>query len=241
VQHLLRHDVTRAGQYGRILAIRNKKALRRVATYLEPEEARAVIAAIDRRSRNGERDHALLLFLYNTGARVSEALAIRAGDLQLERPRQVRLLGKGRKERICPLWPETASALHRIIPVKSGEDSLFRNTLGAPLTRDGVAYLLRKYVRSAAHHAPSLRKRRVTPHVMRHSCAVALLQAGIDVSVIRDYLGHASVATTSRYITTNLQMKRDVLEAFWKRAGLDPAAPRRWRPSPKLLAFLESL
>ena len=115
VQHLLRHDVTRAGQYGRILAIRNKKALRRAATYLEPEEARAVIAAIDRRSRNGERDHALLLFLYNTGARVSEALAIRACDLQLERPRQVRLLGKGRKERICPLWSETASALRRII------------------------------------------------------------------------------------------------------------------------------
>ena len=240
VQHLLRHDVTRAGQYGRILAIRNKKALRRAATYLEPEEARAVIAAIDRRSRNWERHHALLLFLYNTGARFSEALAIRARDLQLERPRQVRL-SKGRKERICLLWPETASALHRIIPVKSGEDFLFRNTRGAPLTRDGVAYLLRKYVRSAAQHAPVLRKRRVTPHVMRHSCAVALLQAGIDVSVIRDYLGHASVATTSRYITTNLQMKRDVLEAFWKRAGLDPAAPRKWRPSPKLLAFLESL
>jgi integrase len=233
--------VTRAGQYGRILAIRNKKALRRVATYLEPEQARAVIAAIDRRSPNGERDHALLLFLYNTGARVSEALAIRARDLQLDRPRQVRLLGKGRKERICPLWPETASALHRIIPAKSAEDFLFRNTRGAPLTRDGVAYLLRKYVRSAAQHTPALRKRRVTPHVMRHSCAVALLQAGIDVSVIRDYLGHASVATTSRYITTNLQMKRDVLEAFWKRAGLDPAAPRKWRPSPKLLAFLESL
>ena len=80
-----------------------------------------------------------------------------------------------------------------------------------------------------------------TPHVMRHSCAVALLQAGVDVSVIRDYLGHASVATTSRYITTNLQMKRDVLEAFWKRAGLVPNAPKKWHPSPKLLAFLESL
>src|SRR6266516_1637151 len=97
------------------------------------------------------------------------------------------------------------------------------------------------YVRSAAHHDPALRKRRITPYVMRHSWAVALLQAGIDVSVIRDYLGHASVATTSRYITTNLQMKREVLEAFWKRAGLAPTAPKRWRPSPKLLAFLESL
>jgi site-specific recombinase XerD len=240
VQHLLRQDVTRAGQYGRILAIHNKKAIRRAAIYLEPEEARAVINAIDRRSRNGERDHALLLFLYNTGARVSEALAVRACDLRLEKPRQVRLLGKGRKERICPLWSETASALHRLI--RGGtEDFLFRNSRGMPLTRDGVAYLLNKYVRLASQNFPALRKHRVTPHVMRHSCAVALLQAGIDVSVIRDYLGHASVATTSRYITTNLQMKREVLEAFWKRAGLDAAAPRKWRPSPKLLAFLEAL
>lgn len=99
VQHLLRQDVTRAGQYGRILAIRSKRALRRAAIYLEPEEARAVISTIDCRSRGGQRDHALLLFLYNTGARVSEALAIRACDLRLERPRQVRLLGKGQKRK----------------------------------------------------------------------------------------------------------------------------------------------
>jgi len=169
VQHLLRQDVTRAGQYGRILAIRNKKALRRAAIYLEPEEARAVINAIDHRSRNGERDHALLLFLYNTGARVSEALAVRSRDLRLERPRQVRLLGKGQKERICPLWSETASALRRVIPLGRADDVLFRNTRGAPLTRDGVAYLVGKYVGLAAHHTPALRKIRVTPHVMRHS------------------------------------------------------------------------
>ena len=153
----------------------------------------------------------------------------------------MRLLGKGRKERICPLWSETASALRRIISAGRSEDVLFRNTVGAPLTRDGVAYLIGKYVRLAALHTPVLRKRRVTPHVMRHSCAVALLQSGVNVTVIRDFLGHASVATTSRYIMTNLRMKRAVLEAFWKRAGLDPAAPRKWRPSPKLLAFLESL
>lgn len=240
-QHLLRQDVTRAGQYGRILAIRNKKALRRTPSYLEPEEARAVIAAVDHRCRNGVRDHALLLLLYNTGARVSEALAIRAGDLRLERPRQVRLLGKGRKERICPLWPETASALRRITRTETGDALLFKNANGAPLTRDGVAYLLGKYVRLAAQQNPALRKRKVTPHVMRHSCAVALLQAGVDISVIRDYLGHASVATTSRYVTTNLQMKREVLDAFWKRAGLEPSAPGKWQPSPKLLEFLNSL
>jgi len=241
VQHLLRQDVTRAGQYGRILAIGSKRAVRRTAIYLEPEEARAVIAVVDPRAREGERDHALLLFLYNTGARVSEALAVRGRDLRLERPQQVRLLGKGQKERICPLWSETASALRRIIPTAKGEDFLFRNNRGAPLTRDGVAYLLAKYARLAAHTTPALTKRRLTPHVMRHSCAVALLQAGVDVSVIRDYLGHASVATTSRYITSNLQMKRDVLEAFWKRAGLSPAPLKKWRPSPRLLTFLENL
>ena len=148
VQHLLRSDVTRAGQYGRILAIRTKKATRRIVGYLEPEEARAVIAAVDRRSRYGERDHALLLFLYNTGARVSEALGLRAGDLRLDRPRQVRLRGKGRKERVCPLWAETASALRHIIGAGETEDVLFRNAQGSPLTRDGVAYLLSKYVRA---------------------------------------------------------------------------------------------
>jgi integrase/recombinase XerD len=139
------------------------------------------------------------------------------------------------------LWSETASALRRIIPTTRGEDLLFRNTRGAPLTRDGVAYVLAKYVRLAAQTSPALAKRRVTPHVMRHSCAVALLQAGVDVSVIRDYLGHASVNTTSRYITTNLQMKRDVLEAFWKRAGLSAAPLQKWRPSSRLLTFLENL
>jgi integrase-like protein len=126
VQHLLRRDVTRAGQYGRILAISNKIAVRRTAIYLEPEQGRAVIAAVDARGREGERDHALLLFLYNIGARVSEALAVRGSDLRLERPRQVRLLGKGQKERICPLWSETASALRRIISTAKGEDLLFR-------------------------------------------------------------------------------------------------------------------
>ncbi len=233
VQHLLGSDVTRAGQYGRILAIRTKKAARRTVGYLEPEEARAVISAVDRQSRCGDHDHTLLLFLYNTGARVSEALGLRAGDLRLDRPRQVRLRGKGRKERVCPLWPETAVALRKIIGVSENEDVLFRN--------DGVAYLLGKYVRAAAEQVPAPRKRRVTPHILRHSCAVALLQAGVDISVIRDYLGHASVATTSRYVTANLEMKRDVLEAFWKRAALAPTGPRKWRPSPSLLAFLDSL
>jgi site-specific recombinase XerD len=241
VQHLLRCDVARAGQYGRILAIRTKRATHRAVAYLEPEEARAVIAAVDTSSPRGRRDHALLLLLYNTGARVSEALTLRPGDLRLERPRQVRFLGKGRKERICPLWSETVDALRRVIRTDGSNDLIFKSHRGTPLSRDGVAYLLCKYVRMAAKGQSSQRLRHVTPHMLRHSCAVALLQAGVDVSVIRDYLGHASVVTTSRYITTNLQMKRQVLDAFWKRAGLAPTGARKWQPSPKLLAFLQQL
>jgi integrase/recombinase XerD len=240
-QHLLRYDVTRADQYGRIVAIPSKRARLRVITHLEPEEARAVIASVDPQSPHAVRDRALLLFLYNTGARISEALAVQPRELHLDRPRQVRLLGKGQKERLCPLWSETAMALRQIIRARSSDGPVFRNAQGSPLTRDGAAYVLDKYVRRAAANQPALQDRHVTPHVMRHSCAVALLQAGVDVTVIRDYLGHASVATTSRYITTNLKMKRDVLEAFWKRAGLTPDPHRRWRPSPKLLAFLEAL
>jgi integrase/recombinase XerD len=241
VQHLLQYDVTRAGQYGSVLAIRTKRATHRAVAYLEPEEARAVIATIDTSSPRGRRDHALFLLLYNTGARVSEALAVRSSDLRLDRPRQVRFLGKGKRERICPLWPETASALRRIIHIEGRNDILFQSHRGTPLTRDGVAYVLQKYVRLAAKSNLAQRLRRVTPHMLRHSCAVALLQAGVDVTVIRDYLGHASVTTTSRYITTNLQMKRDVLDAFWKRAGLATTGARKWQPSPKLLAFLKTL
>ena len=125
-RHLLRYDLTRAEQYGRILSLPSKRATLHVATYLEPEEARAVIAAVDSQSSSGARDRALLLFLYNTGARVSEALAVHLRELHLAHPRQVRLHGKGRKERLCPLWPETASALRQIINSDSGDEPIFR-------------------------------------------------------------------------------------------------------------------
>jgi integrase/recombinase XerD len=240
-QHLLRHDIARANQYGRILAIPSKRAIARVVSYVEPEEARAIIAAVEERSSLAARDRALLLFLYNTGARVSEALNVHSRQLRLDRPRQVRLFGKGGKERVCPLWPETAAALRQLVKSSVADKPLFLSARGAPLTRDGAAYLLGKYVRRASKTCSSLRGRHVTPHMMRHGSAVGLLEAGMDVAVIRDYLGHASVATTNRYIATNLKMKRDALQAFWKRAGLAKQGHRRWRPSPKLIAFLETL
>ena len=241
VEHLLRHDITRASQYQRILALRGKKAKARVIEYLEPEQVRALLAQPDRRSPLGRRDYALMLLLYNTGARVGEALALSSADRHLAPPRHVRLLGKGKKERICPLWAETAAALSRSLESGAVERRVFCNARGDAFTRDGVAHALRKYVARAARDMPSLRRHRVTPHVMRLSCAVALLQAGVDVTVIRDYLGHTSVATTSRYISTNVQMKRNVLDAFWRRAGIVRNPERRWRPTAGLLQFLQSL
>lgn len=240
--HLLRNDLTHAEQYQRVLAIPSKKAQSHAITYLEPEEMRALLAQPDRTTALGIRDHALILFLYNTGARVSEALGVQARDLQLHRPRQVRLRGKGAKERITPLWPETATVLQTLLRSSAhGGGPIFTTMKGQPLSRDAVASMLAKYALRATKSSHSQRRRRVTPHVLRHSCAVALLQAGVDVTVIRDYLGHVSVATTSRYITTNVEMKRSVLGAFWKRSGLEPQKTKPWRPTPKLLAFLASL
>ncbi len=244
IKHLLRHDPVHAEQYQRVLTLPLKRSRPRLASYLEPEQIRVILSQPNRRTASGVRDYALLLLLYNTGARVSEALAIRWTDLELAPPRQVRLHGKGRKERICPLWRETTDGLKRLATsgtLPAANAIVFRNVRGEPLTRDGVAYILRKHALAVARTLPELRGKKISPRVLRHSCAVALLQAGVDVTVIRDYLGHASIATTNRYLTSNLQMKRDVLEVFWKRAGLTSSRPRPWQPSSDLLAFLNSL
>jgi integrase/recombinase XerD len=242
-KHLVRNDLAHSQQYTRVLAIPSKKARQRPATYLEPDEVRAILGKPDRRTGDGWRDFTLLLFLYNCGARVSEAAGVQWSDLQLVAPRQVRLRGKGKKERLLPLWKETADALHRLHGRSTTNDQqhVFLNHFGQPLTRDGIAYILSKHASSAALERPPLARKRITPHVLRHSCAVALLQSGTDVTVIRDYLGHASVATTGRYITTNLRMKREAMQAFWKRAGIEPTRTKAWKPKPDLLAFLESL
>lgn len=243
IKHVLRNDLAHSQQCIRVLAIPAKKARQRPATYLEAEDARLIINMPDKRACDGWRDYTLLLFLYNCGARVSEAAGLQWDDLLLAAPRQVRLRGKGKKERLLPLWPETANALYRLRGMSDspGGQCVFVNRHGQPLTRDGIAYVLAKHATAAARGNPALRRKHITPHVLRHSCAVALLQSGTDVTVIRDYLGHASVATTGRYITTNLQMKRDAMQAFWKKAGIEPANTKAWKPTADMLAFLQSL
>jgi site-specific recombinase XerD len=242
-KHLLRNDLARSMQYSRVLAVPPKKARQKPSTYLEADDVREIISKADRSTSDGWRDYTLLLFLYNCGARAAEAIALRWTDLELTPPRQVRLYGKGRKERLLPLWRETAEALHQLrgMTATADQQHVFLNRHRQPLTRDGLAYILRKYTSEVAEKRPALAQKKITPHVLRHSCAVALLQSGTDVTVIRDYLGHASVATTGRYITTNLQMKREAMETFWRHAGIEPADGRPWKPKPDLLAFLKSL
>lgn len=227
----------------RILHIPFKRADQRPIEYLEYDEIQAVLNAIDRATRQGRRDYALLATMFNTGARVQELLDIRAYDLQLTKPFQVRLFGKGRKERLCPLWPQTAALLsdlcaeNRLDP--RAPVHVFLNHRGKPLTRFGVRYILAKYVERAGMAAPTLKNKRLHPHSMRHSTAVYLLKSGIDLSTIGQWLGHASVNTTNKYATVDLDMKRQAL------ACADPPATELlapdWRKDPTTLEWLEAL
>ncbi|MFQ5699949.1 MAG: site-specific integrase [Myxococcota bacterium] len=228
----------------RLLAVPFKRARQRVVEYLEADEIRALLDAPNRTTPDGRRDHALLLTLFNTGARVQEILDLRPSDLQLVRPFQVRLRGKGRKERMCPLWPQTADTLRALLgeygvdPTET--EPLFRNRRGEPLTRFGVRYLLRKYARSAGSAATTLDAKRVHPHVLRHTTAVHLLQAGVDLVTISHWLGHASVETTNRYAAVDLEMKRAAIAKARPLGDIDPALAA-WRSDATILQWLEAL
>ncbi len=228
----------------RLLAVPFKRARTRIVEYLEADEIRALLDATDRMTAEGRRDHVLLLVMFNTGARVQELLDLRPRDLQLVRPLQARLFGKGRKERVCPLWPRTAEVLRASL-AETGLDAassapLFRNRRGEPLTRFGVRYLLRKYAALAQAAAPGLARKRVHPHTMRHSSAVHLLHSGVDLVSISHWLGHSSVETTNRYAVVDLETKRAAL-AKASPVGDDHPALAAWRSDASILAWLEAL
>lgn len=182
--------------------------------------------------------------MFNTGARVQELLDLRVADLQLHRPSQVRLVGKGRRERICPLWPQTAQVLSawlegRGIDLRSTE-RLFLNHRREPLTRFGVRYILAKHCHRAGHRMASLNGKRLHPHSMRHSTAVHLLKAGVDLSTISHWLGHASINTTNRYATVDLEIKRKAI-AKAKPITSSPRSVAAWRKNASILEWLEAL
>lgn len=182
--------------------------------YLESDEVSALLAAIDRTTTGGQRDYALFALMFNTGARVQEILDLRAGDVRLEPPHQVRLQGKGNKVRICPIWANTARLLRPLFERRAQHDAeapLFVNRLGQPLTRFGVRYLLRRYLTLASVSSSTLEGKSIHPHSIRHTTAIHLLKAGVDFASISQWLGHASLDTTMNYARVDLDLKRQAL------------------------------
>ena len=228
----------------RILSVPFKRMTTRPIEYLEFEEVTAVLEEINRSRPDGRRDYVLLILMFNTGARVQEIVDLRANDLNLSAPFSVHIFGKGRKERICPIWAKTATLLREHVR-EQGIDltkpvSVFKNHLGTPLTRFGIGYILAKYIRKAAEKHPALQSKRLHPHSMRHSTAVHLLKSGVDLNSIANWLGHANTNTTNKYATIDLEMKRQVIE---KAAPPNPQClpDASWRNDPDILAWLESL
>lgn len=228
----------------RVLGVPFKRTRTRSVEYLEYDEVQAVLATIDRSNSAGARDYALLVMMFNTGARVQELLNLRPPDFQLIRPYHVRLLGKGRKERLCPLWPETAKLVRAFLAERDqspqSQAPIFTNHRGEQLTRFGVRYILAKYCELARAATPSLKTKRLHPHSMRHSTAVHLLKAGVDLVTISQWLGHVSVNTTNRYATVDLDMKRTAIEKA-KPIGVSKKSAAAWRRDDSLLTWLEAL
>jgi integrase/recombinase XerD len=225
----------------RLLAVPTKRGPVRAIDYLESDEIRAMLDAVPQQGRHHVRDRALLLTLFNTGARVQELLDLHASDVHLDRPTFVRLRGKGRKERLCPLWPETVEALRALPSMTEGAAGIFRNHRGESLTRFGVRYILRRYAQQARTTAPSLATKRVHPHTYRHAAAVHLLRAGVDLVTISHWLGHASVETTNRYAAVDLETKRDAINRAGPVTNEIRADVTAWRTDVSVLTWLERL
>ncbi len=209
--------------------------------YLEKPEIDALLAVPDRRRAQGQRDYALLLFLYNTGARATETAELAVGAVALDAAPSVRFLGKGRKTRTCPLWPHTTKTLRQLLGARlegPPDGRIFRNVRGQPVTRFGIHRLLARTVRKAAETMPSLRAKRVSPHTLRHTTAVHLLRAGVDINTIRAWLGHVSLETTNRYAEVDLETKAKALATC---AVTNSDRTPAWRKDKDLMAFLSSL
>lgn len=231
-------------QCQKILAIPQQRHARPTVTYLSKQELAEVLAQPDLRTPGGRRDAVLLSVLYDTGARVQELIDLSVGDVRLDPPAQLRLLGKGRKMRAVPLMGNTIQLLrdhmheNRLDHPERFEEPLFRNGRNQRLSRSGVRYILQKYLVKARSKCPSL-NRTVSPHSLRHTKGMHLLQSGVSLDMIRDFLGHVDVKTTQIYATANLEMKRKALERI---TDLSPVqAIPSWQQNNNLLDWLRSL
>ncbi|UIF88153.1 site-specific integrase [Cupriavidus sp. UYPR2.512] len=232
-------DIASLAVIQRVLAVPMKRCDEPLVGFLSREEVQQLLVAPDPDTWTGQRDRVLLATMYNTGARVSEILALRVGDVILGPSSCVHILGKGRKQRTVPLWRSTATLIKRWLPRIPDAPShrLFPNRSGNAMTRSNVADRLRIAITRAKEQCPQLRKRRVTLHMVRHTTATHLLQSGADLSVIALWLGHESTATTHCYLEANLEMKERALNAIQP----PHVKKSRYRPPDRLLQFLESL
>lgn len=216
-----------------------KKVAKTVIGYLEKSEMEALLRAPDQSTVLGARDHGLLLFLYNSGARADEAATLSVGNLQLGTSPSVRILGKGNKWRVCPLWPVTVAALQPLVAGRTPEERVFRGRTGESMTRFGIHRLVTTYAKAAGKQVESIRSKRASPHTIRHTTAVHLLRAGVDINTIRAWLGHVSLDTTHIYAEVDLEMKAKALNS------VDitdmPAAARPRSPLPSLMEFMRQL
>ncbi|MBM4092466.1 MAG: integrase [Planctomycetes bacterium] len=223
----------------RVLTIPMKRFARPTLGYLSQKEVKAVLEAPSNSTWSGHRDRVLFSLLYNTGARVSEAVALRRGSVTLKPASRVEIDGKGRKQRVVPLWKSTAEQLADWLKrINAGpETPLFPNRQGRLMSRSGVERRLRGAVRTASLSCPTLAAKRISPHTLRHTTAMHLLQSGVDITVIAMWLGHESPATTHQYVVANLAMKEQALAKLEEL----PSEKVRYRPPDKLLEFLDNL
>jgi site-specific recombinase XerD len=228
-----------------ILAVPFKRHAQRVPEYLERQEVLKIFSQINCQTPLGRRDDALLRLLYNTGMRAQELVNLDVNQVRFSRPYHVRILGKGRKERTCPLWTETVRAIKTYLtarPVRLDEAvPLFVNAEGNRLSRFGLRHIISHRVAEAAKVCPSLFTRKVTPHTWRHTTAMHLLQSNVDLNMIRSWLGHASIETTHGYVEIDLEMKRKTLKSAEKMIPKQEKRGRSWQKSPDILSWLSGL
>ncbi len=243
--YLCAEDPLRAGEHQRVIAIPLKRAARSVMGYLEVKEIQAILASVDRERPGGERDYVLLNLLYNTGARVQEICDLTVGSVRLDTPAVVTLRGKGKKTRLVPLWAQTAELLRSFLArrgrLNESNAPLFTNAKGESIGRFGIRYIVRKSADDALVRCPSLAKKKIGPHTYRHTCAMHLLQAGIELSVIRSWLGHVNLATTNAYVEIDLEMKRKALAKCRAPGGSTVNLPQILDKHRDVIDWLETL
>ena len=235
------------GEAERVSAIPTKRVSPPEMCFLERDEVETLLAGLPSSGRLALRDRALLLFLYNTGARVQEVADLRSENLELGSQPLVHLHGKGGKWRVCPLWARTTLLLKKLLEEYAGTDKtkcpVFRSSSGLPLTRFGIYKIVRRHTDLLTKKRTDIQPMHISPHTFRHTTAVHLLEAGVELNVIRAWLGHVSLDTTNRYAEVNIRMKQMALQACEAPVGSSPECPRNavWRDDQALLNWLDSL